>query len=675
MSVQLLNLPKTPDEETLRTITQEQLPIEVYKMAAPYMKVIKDFVVFGGDKERLPTELRAMEPEYWEVIEKGVYEFLVYNEYEKFFKDYGCDPKNPATEKSILVVYQHNYPDRPLTKVVNHPRNIYYFAQYEGVQFSDLDTMAPKMGVQRKDDSRRVAGAIVYAMVTRMGWGDTVFKTNTIRHAAYKILAASKRFDPIPTNEKGMLPMDLFKAAAKKLESFYPSRSFVFNRKTTSVQYNPLYWGEYHLAKEVCRMGSAAPAISLDKGKALETIEQKFPYLDAVQRDGILAVLDNSFVIWTGGAGVGKSTTIRALVEVLATQKLTNIAVVASTGIAAENLELGADTIYALLRINPVTEKPFFTSDAPLDYDAVIADEFSMADVLLAEKLVKAMKHGARLLIVGDPFQLSSVLPGQVLYDLTHGLRGKGIPGPVWVELKHRYRNDNTIAELAETLLPENDVQTQFLPILQKGVEQGDVKHIRFDNAADLKQHLVEVLAFQPDAMVVSPTYETNTGLGVNALNDLIRDVTNPGKRTVWGFRKGDRVLQITPDRLNGIRNGEAGTCTRAVKKPGLGSIVEVCFDSGKVAMHHNGTISINWRLGYVSTVHKNQGRQADTVVCVITDKWAKPLLYTAMTRAKKSLILLEMGNNLATGLNKGYIPRLTNLVRRYESARAKTEV
>ena len=621
----------------LETITRSGLPPILERLLAPVAKELKDHLVLGTEA---PAPWKRLKDEDRKAYKMAFGDIFLYQEYEDFFVKRGCDISNEKTVATVLEAFENR--DRLTLNEIDEKRNPYLLAQFRNVDFPTLDKMGQYYHKHRTAESR-LAGAIVLSAVQMLGMGNTKYGMPYLRRRALEYLT------PVglkveTKNGHDFLGLEHFRAGGKHVHTMFHH----FSWDGHTVRHNPTFWSEHLIAKSIRRLIESKPLLNPIQWEPL-------PGLDIDQETAIKTVLENPFTIWTGGPGVGKTKTILSLVELLKRQKIGYV-LSSTTGITAK--DLGGVTVHSLLNIRPDRpQTPYYNPKRPLPYSVVICDEFSMADTVLAGKLFNAIGDGCRLVIVGDPYQIPSVEPGNVLYDLTYGSPGR-IP---WVELTHQYRNGNLIFPLAKTLLPDGGSAEDFKTTLEKAKEQGSVQHHTFLTSDELKLKLREYVQEDPESMVVSPVYNNNNGLGVKELNDLVQGVVNPCSEPVWGFCVGDKVVQKHADYINHIKNGESGVCVKTEQNK-----VSVLFDGYERPIVHQGQgINRNWSLAYVTTAHKNQGRQADQVICVINNSWTRPLLYTSMTRSKKTLILLEVEDHLMGVVNKKPRVRRTNLVDR----------
>lgn len=371
------------------------------------------------------------------------------------------------------------------------------------------------------------------------------------------------------------------------------------------------------------------------------------------QEQAILNAFTEPIIIITGGPGTGKTTIIKAIIEMYF--KLNNenkalldyIALLAPTGKAAKHLKESTNmptmTIHKFLGYmgrNNFTYNKYNKTDAKL----IIVDEASMMDLSLASYLVTSMQPDARIIIVGDVDQLPSVGPGQVLKDL---IDSKEIKTTRLTKI-HRQAEGSNIIKLAhdvnEGILPETILSKQsdrtFIPT--------DNEHIASITVDIVKRFVNKGYDIKKDIQVLIPMYRGD--IGINAINARIQDEINPLDETVgeikyYGniFRENDKVIQLVNRAEKGIMNGDVGYISHFKYKNLKINGLEVIFDTVKV----NYTLEEleDLSLAYAISVHKAQGGEFDVVVMPFTFQHyimlRRKLIYTGVTRAKKTLIMV----------------------------------
>lgn len=371
-----------------------------------------------------------------------------------------------------------------------------------------------------------------------------------------------------------------------------------------------------------------------------------------------LALLEN-IVIITGGPGTGKSTIIKAIIESIIrlypneTIK-EKIALLAPTGRAAKRLKEvtghTGQTIHKFLGYEGEGKFKYGYGDY-VDSKIVIIDEFSMVDLALAARLFSALGSDTKLILVGDVDQLPSVAPGEVLNDL---ISCKEIT-TIRLDKIHRQAEDSTIISLAHNLnqgnIPENILEKKrdrnFINMQDKDIIPNLIKVV--DQAIKSGMDLVR------DIQVLIPMYKGD--VGINAINQKMQEVFNPKngieiKHSSRIFRVNDKVIQLVNRNEKKVMNGDIGFVLNFNYDQGEVVGLTVMYDFGSVDYDKDELDDLTH--AYAISIHKSQGSEFDLVILPFSFKYyimlKRKLIYTAVTRAKKFLIMLGS----IEALNKG---------------------
>ncbi|WP_163549541.1 ATP-dependent DNA helicase [Candidatus Frankia nodulisporulans] len=397
--------------------------------------------------------------------------------------------------------------------------------------------------------------------------------------------------------------------------------------------------------------------------------------LDEVQLRAAHAALESGVSVLTGGPGTGKSRTVAAVVR-LAEAAGAEVALAAPTGRAAKRLEelcdAPASTLHRLLGAQGRGAGFARGEHNPIDADLVVVDEASMLDAELAAALLDACADGTHLMFVGDPAQLPSIGPGQVLTDLLdYGLaRGPALAGPDGAdpeddpadpyprgevpvtELRRLYRqvDGGGIATLAAAVRggelppPAPDAGREVVVVPAKS--SGEAAHRTVQLVTDSIPRALGIPV--ADIQVVTPVHAGPAG--TTALNAALKRVLNPGTsgpgaggggRSTAAFDIGDRVVATANHVDIGFANGEIGTVVALGDRGGL----RVAFPGGTVEVPVG--LLADLRLGWAVTVHRAQGSEWPAVVAVFPPEagrmLTRPLIYTALTRAASHLSIVAV--------------------------------
>ncbi len=412
--------------------------------------------------------------------------------------------------------------------------------------------------------------------------------------------------------------------------------------------------------------------------------------LSEEQERAVLCALDSNAMVITGGPGTGKTTIINAILQIYERLGLT-VALCAPTGRAAKRMEQStgreAKTIHRLLEYGMATPEedddytalPDFArnEDNPINAEAVIVDEMSMVDIFLFRSLLKAMAPGCRLIMVGDADQLPSVGPGNVLRDV---IESKTLPVAT---LSHFYRQQGggTIVENAHR------VNSGEYPSLHPA---GDFVFVPIQSADDVLEELkrcVKRLSADHDIysklQILCPMKKGS--LGVFNLNREIREVLNPNEYNsaeinINGcvFRVGDKIMQTRNNyciewvninnyalKGTGVFNGDMGKITEIDLKD---EEVKILFENERLCVY-DAKLLEQIEHAYATTVHKAQGSEFDIVIlpmCYGASLFlTRNLLYTALTRAKKKVLILGQEHTIFHMVDNNKISARYTVLRR----------
>ncbi|NLB56814.1 MAG: ATP-dependent RecD-like DNA helicase [Lentisphaerae bacterium] len=495
-----------------------------------------------------------------------------------------------------------------------------------GIGFKRADEIAMNMGIPHDSPLRARAG-LLHSLEMLADEGHCYWPVNELlEYAEQELDVPADKLEPALMAElqKGSVIVDKDRA--------YLAR---------------LYHDETETATHLKRLRLAKSRVKmLEAEKALEWAGTKIKITFAdCQKTALISALTEKVSIITGGPGVGKTTIVRALVEIYRAQNLTTF-LAAPTGRAAKRLEEAtgqpASTIHRLLHFQPATRSFEFNASNPLDCDVIILDEVSMIDIALATIFLRAVPDRASIVFVGDADQLPSVGPGSFLKDM---LESHAIPS---VKLDRIFRqserswivhNAHLVNEGQFFQIPDRDVSSDFYFIEPTDIEDALEKTIKL-----VAERIPARYGMNPlnDIQVLTPMRRLQ--LGAENLNNRLQEVLNPTgpSLTRYGrmFRMRDRVMQIRNNYDKEVFNGDIGSIASVDEK---NNRLYVRFDTKYVLYESEELDEI--MLAYATTIHKSQGSEHPAVVVLLATQHFKllqrNLLYTAITRGRRLVCLI----------------------------------
>ncbi|CAL9379605.1 SF1B family DNA helicase RecD2 [Nocardiopsis dassonvillei] len=571
---------------------------------------------------------------------------------------------------SLAVRIYKKYGDASIQIVQKEPYRL--ATDVWGIGFKTADTIARAVGIPH-DSPQRVMAGIQFTLSESTGDGHVYLPEEKLISAAVKILQV----------EAGLVIECVAELVATEgvVRETVPGPE---GEPVRAVYLLPMHRAEIGLASGLRGLLHAPadrmPAFAgVDWDVALDWLRSRTRAdLAEAQREAVRLALSEKVCVLTGGPGCGKSFTVASIVT-LAMAKRATIVLAAPTGRAAKRLTemtgIEARTVHRLLELRPGGDAAY-DRDNPLDCDLLVVDEASMLDVILANKLVKAVPPGAHLLFVGDVDQLPSVGAGQVLRDLLDG--DSPVPS---VRLTHVFRQAQNSGVITNAHRinggepPEFHGMSDFF--LFPCEESEDAAEMTVDVVA---RRIPRRFGLDPrrDVQVLTPM--KGGPAGAANLNTALQAAVTPSgehvpERRFGGrvFRVGDKVTQVRNNYdkgENGVFNGTLGVVT------GLDEVAQevlVSTDEDEEIAYDFAELD-ELAHAYAITVHRSQGSEYPAVVVpVTTSAWMmlqRNLLYTAVTRAKKLVVLVGSRRALAQAVrNASSGRRHTALAHRLRSA------
>ncbi|MFE4262165.1 ATP-dependent RecD-like DNA helicase [Streptomyces sp. NPDC056883] len=572
-------------------------------------------------------------------------------EEQKAIKEVMVFLQGVGVSTSIAVRIYKKYADASISVVKNQPYRL--AADVWGIGFLTADRIAQAVGIPH-DSPERVKAGLQYALSQSADQGHCFLPEDRLIADGVKLLQVDTGLVIDCLAELAADPEGVVRESVPDPQGGPDP--------LTAVYLVPFHRAELSLAGQVRRLLNAdedrLPAFrDVDWDKALGWLAGRTgATLAPAQRDAVRLALTRRVAVLTGGPGCGKSFTVRSIVE-LARAKKAKVVLAAPTGRAAKRLaELTgaeASTVHRLLELKPGGDAAY-DRERPLDADLVVVDEASMLDLLLANKLVKAVAPGAHLLLVGDVDQLPSVGAGEVLRDLL----AEGGPVPA-VRLTTIFRQAQqsgvvTNAHRINTGLPPiTDGLPDFFLFPEEDTEEAG--KLAVDVAA---RRIPARFGLDPrrDIQVLAPMHRGPAGAG--NLNALLQQAITPARPNLpekrFGgrvFRVGDKVTQIRNNYdkgANGVFNGTVGVVTALDLEE---QRLTVRTDEDEEVAYEFAELD-ELAHAYAVTIHRSQGSEYPAVVIpVTTGAWMmlqRNLLYTAVTRAKKLVVLVGSRKALA---------------------------
>ena len=521
----------------------------------------------------------------------------------------------------------------------------------DGVGFNKADSLAADLGFESDAQERLIAGLYTAVTQTCQDEGDTYLEEDqTLRKGQYIL-------------EKARPDLIDQVALEDALQVALKDRHLV--RLDTGIMIPSLYVAETNIArrmKEYMKYEAVDRHAPEEIDQALDqVVKQTGIHYDDSQVAAIKRSLTSPLSIITGGPGTGKTTLINAVIQVhayLNDYDLGDLAkhpsespirLAAPTGRAAKRMEettgLPAMTIHRLIGYSLGNSFEDFVSQE-LDGSLLIVDEMSMVDTWLMNWLIQAIPYHMQVILVGDRDQLPSVGPGRVFADM---IESQEIATTI-LKTVYRQEEGSSIVTLAHQIrqgcLPEDLLKKQgdrsFIPRKSGDIIDSIQQIVSLAQAKGYTARTMQVLA---------PMYKGRAG--INQLNQMLQGLLNPPAANKEEyhyfdqiFREGDKVLQLVNNSEDQVYNGDIGEIVEIIPKTMTESKdYEIIVDFDGLSLTYKGTDLNQLTLAYCMSIHKSQGSEYPLVILPMVREYYRMLrrdiLYTAVTRAQSSLILL----------------------------------
>lgn len=545
-------------------------------------------------------------------------------------------------------IYRH-YGKDTLKLIKENP---YRLAEVIGIGFKTADKIALKLGMDPRS-SHRIKAAVQFVLWGAASQGHVFLPEEEVFHEIQDLFSEEDVDIPLMAEQ--------IQALVKEKEVFIQPKP---EDDQKLIYLAPFYHAEKGVARRVLELNSwqrrlDQPDTMLAMGSDYNLTSQQHSALGKAMEEGILII--------TGGPGTGKTTTIKALIDLFEKNNL-KVMLSAPTGRAARRMSEAAGreakTIHRLLEYSHQEGEFRFlkNEENPLKTEVLIVDEVSMVDLLLMYHLLKALPMGSKLVLVGDMDQLPSVGAGNVLRSLI----GSGVIPVVTLDTIFRQASESLIIVNAHRInqgeFPvTNEKNKDFYFIQEEDPEK--INQVILDLC---KYRISKYIKIDPmeDIQVITPMRKTL--VGVENLNKLMQESLNPsiqGKKEILTggevFRLGDKVMQVRNNYQKEVYNGDIGKIAAINTEEGE-LLVTYPDLTGCREVQYNFNELEELVLSYAITVHKSQGSEYPVVILpIITQHFMllqRNLLYTAITRARKLVVVVGTKKALAIALKNNRV-------------------
>ena len=564
---------------------------------------------------------------------------------------------NKQTQDIILKLNEYNLSNNLILKIYNFYKNntlrtitespYSLIKDIKGINFKTVDKIAETNEIAANDRERILYGFIYTINSFCFSTGNTYISKNTLLYNTFNILYSSRNI--AVTKEDILSSYDYALDTGKLIE--IEDRVFL----------PEIYYSEYSIYSDISKRLELEDGFDISDSlldKYIEEVEDELEIsYDIVQIAAIKNCIKNNFAILTGGPGTGKTTIILAVIKIF--QKIKNyslhdlldesrsiLTLCAPTGKAAKRMSEStgfyASTIHKAIGWSTEDENmEEFVSEKFIKSELVIIDESSMIDVFLMYNLLKIINKDAKIILVGDNDQLPSIAPGNVLNDL---INSKAI-STVKLNKIFRQSEHSSIINISHSI--KNNIPFDILENFDDKEFISANKNEMINVISAIYDDLIKGSA-KENIQILAPIYKGTSG--INEINMAIQSRFNDNEEQIeYGeliYKVNDRVMQLVNRPEDNIFNGDIGYIEEIYKE---GNKVKIVIDYDGNYVTYEKTELNQITLSYACSIHKAQGSEFENVIIPFIDNYNfmlnKNLTYTAITRAKKKLILCGSSN------------------------------
>jgi exodeoxyribonuclease V alpha subunit len=603
------------------------------KYAAKIVEVFGERTLEVIDKSpSFLTQVKGIGPKRIELIRESWKQNQAVHRIMTFLQSFGI-----GTARAVRIYKQ--YGENAIEQVRQNPYRL--STDIWGVGFRTADELALKLGIPR-DSPKRAQAAVRHVLQEGSGNGHVGLPEHVVLEQTTQLTQIdseriAEAVEQLRIDDEIVRDTPVKAAGARVVDESVEDQPLLYLK--------PLFMAELGVARGVKGLRSGAhPLPEVDVEKALGWVEKKMGIEFAErQREAVRQAVTHKLLVLTGGPGTGKTTIVRAIIDIFAAKNL-KVGLCAPTGRAAKRLSEStgreARTIHRLLEFDAGIGTFKRSKENPLELDLLVVDETSMLDVVLANQLLRAVPPWACVLLVGDRDQLPSVGAGSVLGDV---IDSGAVPVVRLTEVQ-RQASSSWIVRAAHAV--NSGEQPESAPPGGTGdfyfIEADEPEQV-IDRILTMVKHRIPAkFGLDPfkDVQVLSPMNKSE--LGVANLNRVLQESLNPTRGpqqevTRFGvtFRVGDKVIQTQNNYQREVFNGDIG---RVLGLDQTDLLLTAEFDGRVVEYEFNDLDEL--QLAYCTSIHKSQGSEYPAVVIPVHTQhfvmMQRNLLYTGITRGRK---------------------------------------